>query len=290
MGLSLAVGQPLLIIVVAFAFLALTTSGARIGAFLLGAAAFVIAFAGDPTAELWYLERGWAILAGGWFAGLSLAWPERPFAIRGLAAVAGSGFWAAVVLASAGGWGVAEEMVRQRIRTSADAALELMAGSGDGTGLSEAITRTVEFQSLLFPSLLGLSTFACLGVAWWLHVRVLDGSDRGLGRWRDFRFPDPLIWVFISGLILVLLMGWDGEWGRLGVNVMVFMGALYAFRGAGVLLFLSGGLSLLSGLLVAVGLVLAGPILILGAMIVGLGDSWLDLRSRAGMDGVTGEG
>ena len=61
-------------------------------------------------------------------------------------------------------------------------------------------------------------------------------------------------------------------------------------RGAAVLLFLNGGLIGLGFLLVAVGmLVLApvlimgvlAPVLIMGALLVGVGDTWLDLRSKA---------
>jgi hypothetical protein len=58
------------------------------------------------------------------------------------------------------------------------------------------------------------------------------------------------------------------------------MGALYVLRGAAVMLFVAGGLSIGAGILVLVGLLFAGPILIGGAVLVGLGDSWLDIRAR----------
>ncbi len=292
LGLALAVGQPLVLIAVAFAFLTLAVAEVRIGSIVMGAAAFALAFAGDPSAALWYVERGWAILVAGWFAGVSLTWPERPFASRALGALGGASLWTAAVLASVNGWQTVERLVEARIRASAEATLEFMGtiGSGEGgAGLAEAVSQTVELQSTLFPALLGLGTFACLGVAWWLHVRLSEGSDTGLGAWRSFRFPDPLIWAFIAGLVLVLMAGWGVGWGRLGANLVVFMGALYAFRGVGVLLFLSGGVSVLSGLLVVLGLVLAGPLLFMGAMVVGMGDSWFDLRNRARSgDGPTG--
>ena len=52
-------------------------------------------------------------------------------------------------------------------------------------------------------------------------------------------------------------------------------------RGAAVLLFLSGGLTNLGFFFLAVGMLLFWPVLISGALLVGVGDTWLDLRSRA---------
>jgi hypothetical protein len=157
--------------------------------------------------------------------------------------------------------------------------VRILSGGGEG-GLSETVQATAEVQGMVFPALLALSSLATLGVAWWVHVKVMTGSSLGLGALRNFRFPDPLIWLLIGGLVLVLLAGWTGGVGRLGVNLVVFMGGLYVLRGAAVLLFLSGGLSVLAGILVAVGMVLAAPVLLAAAMAVGVGDSWLDLRAR----------
>jgi hypothetical protein len=56
---------------------------------------------------------------------------------------------------------------------------------------------------------------------------------------------------------------------------------LYALRGAAVFLFVSGGLSLFGYFAFVVGLVLAAPVLIGVAMLIGIGDTWLDIRSRA---------
>jgi hypothetical protein len=59
------------------------------------------------------------------------------------------------------------------------------------------------------------------------------------------------------------------------------MGGLYAMRGAGVLLFFSGGLTVFGFLFLVVGMLFLSPVLISGALLlVGLGDTWLDLRSK----------
>jgi hypothetical protein len=282
-GLALAVGQPFVLVAVPFALLAFLMPGAGVGGLLLGALALALVFAGEPGSGFWYVERGWAILVGGWFVAVSLAWPHRPFFSRALYAVAGGSFWSGAILLALGGWASVEWLVAERIQASAVATLEvvrLISGQGADQGLTETVMATARAQGVLFPALLGLSTLATLGVAWWAHLKVATGSSGGLGALRNFRFPDPMIWVLIAGLLLLLLAGWSQGWGRLGANLAVFMGGLYALRGAAVLLFLAGGASVLTGIVVAVGMILAGPLLLTAAMAVGVGDSWLDLRAR----------
>ena len=58
------------------------------------------------------------------------------------------------------------------------------------------------------------------------------------------------------------------------------IGEVMALRGAAVILFLSGGLSLFGYVLLILGLVFLPPLVLTGAMVVGLGDTWLDVRRR----------
>jgi hypothetical protein len=142
-----------------------------------------------------------------------------------------------------------------------------------------AVYRTVEVQAAVFPALLGIASMASLGVAWWLYVRLSSGSDQGLGPLRDFRFNDHLVWLFIAGLVLVVIR-WGDALAGVGANAVVFMGALYALRGAAVIMFLSGGLSLFGYVLVGLGLLFVPPLVLVGALVVGIGDTWLDVRNR----------
>ncbi len=64
------------------------------------------------------------------------------------------------------------------------------------------------------------------------------------------------------------------------MNLVAFMGALYVLRGVAVLIVLWGGVSFTGGLLLTLALVLAGPLVALGVMLVGVSDSWFDLRAR----------
>jgi len=245
--------------------------------------ALLVAWGAGPEPGLWFLERGWALLAGGWFLALTLRWPELGLTSRSVAAVAAATTSAAVVLlGSPGGWTVVEWAVRGRLEQGAAAAAEVlrMMGSTREAGGEEALLGLVETQLYLLPALLALATVAALGLAWWVIVRSTTGRRGALAPLAEFRFPDPLIWLLIGGVILLLVGG--GPWVRMGVNLVVFMMPLYALRGAGVILGVRGGLSPWGWLLVSMGMIFAAPALLFGAFLVGLGDTWLDLRARVG--------
>jgi hypothetical protein len=85
--------------------------------------------------------------------------------------------------------------------------------------------------------------------------------------------------LLIAGvLLLVLPMGEAAV--RAGSNVLAFMGALYALRGAAILLVVFGlqglGGAFIAGLL----LLLLYPFALTTAIIVGLTDTGFDLRAR----------
>ena len=127
---------------------------------------------------------------------------------------------------------------------------------------------------MLFPAFAALSSVAALGVAWWAHVQTAGLPGPALRPLREFRFADPLIWLFISGLALMLVAEWSAGWGRLGTNLLAFMGGLYILRGAAVLLVLWGGISVGTVILLSLAVLLTGPFVALAAMLIGVGDSW----------------
>jgi hypothetical protein len=121
----------------------------------------------------------------------------------------------------------------------------------------------------------------------------LKSDSSGLGPFREFRFHDQLVWVLILGLLLFLgSFGFLDRLGpgleRLGTNTVVFMGALYALRGAAVVLFMAGGVSLFGGLLLLLGFFFVWPLLLAAAFVMGLGDTWLDLRTRGALSSPPG--
>jgi hypothetical protein len=134
-------------------------------------------------------------------------------------------------------------------------------------------------QIRLYPALVSLSTFGALGIAWWLYVRLSLGRNDGLGPLRRFAFHDGLVWIVVAGVSMLLV---GAAWARLvGYNALFFMGALYALRGVAVLAFFKGGLTFGAVVLGGVLTVLAAPVVLGAAIIIGLGDTWLRLRARA---------
>ncbi|MDX1568753.1 MAG: DUF2232 domain-containing protein [Longimicrobiales bacterium] len=280
-----SVVNPLVLMAVPFVLLVAVLPAKRAGLVAAGLVAVLFVVGSGPTEGMWYLERGWAVLVGGWFLGLSLRWPKSRFFPRALGAVGGAFAVAALLFrVQPGSWRTVDWLVTSRMRAQAAeifSAFRLL-GGGEGVSpeLSDAVYRTVETQGVVFPALLGLASVAALGVAWWFWVRLGQEGRSGLLPLGEFRFNDQLVWIFVLGLALVLL-GSSGPWDRLGTNTVVFMGALYALRGAGVLFFLNGGISLGGGLLLALAFVFVAPVMLGGAVVVGLGDTWLDLRTKA---------
>lgn len=279
----MSVGQPLLLVAVPFGLLGFLHGKARFWALLFGALVLGLAFADFGADPLWYVERGWVVIVTGWFVALNLARPSGPFLPRGLLAVAGSVISTGALLLTFGGWDRLEFLIRQRIEQSAAATVEMSRALGTVAGgepaLVEAVERTAALQVTVFPALASLATLAGLGVAWWLHLRVGKGSSKGLARWRDVRFWDGMVWMLIAGIVLGLTIGWTEGWGRVGTNLLLFSAALYVLRGAGVLLHLSGGPGWLGWSLAALATILAAPVVLGGTLVVGLADTWFDLRA-----------
>jgi len=272
-------------VLVAVPFLVLTTvRGIRGGAlFVATVLAMVLAVSG-PRDGFWFMERAWAVLVGGWFLGITMAAPAWPLTKRLLAAVGGAlGVTAVTLGARNGSWGVVDfamtDAVEQGVATTVQAFEMVRGGAGLSPALVAALQQSARFQMNVFPALLALSSMAGLAVAWWLYERFGGEGDQAIGPVRHFRFNDHLVWILIAGLFLVM-MRWGDALSRVGSNAVVFMGALYALRGSAVFLFISGGLSLFGYVLLAMALVLAAPVVVGVAMVVGIGDTWLDVRAR----------
>lgn len=275
-----------------FVLLVLVLPARRVAGLLLAAFVAFVATSGSLRADgVWYVERGWAVLAGGWFVASTLRWPGAGFFVRGLLAVSGAAATSAAWFAiRPGAWQVVDFGVEERMRRSTDTTLEalrlLRNGEAVPPALLSAVRSTAEWQHLLFPALLGLGTLAALGLAWWMYVRAGLGARGALGPLRDFRFNDHLVWVFIGGLLLLALGTGAGEaLTRTGSNAVVFMGGLYALRGVAVVLFVNGGISMLGVVAVALGMMFLAPLVVAGALVIGLGDTWLDLRARFARSG-----
>jgi hypothetical protein len=277
--------RPAVLIGVPFALMVTALPVRKPMALLVGAGLIVLALTGVERSGLWYAERGWALLVAGWFAALTLRWPSSAFLSRALASVGGAvAVAAAFFVVRPGAWSVLDWSVAERLRqgvATALAAMTLLRGGGEAMSpsLVGTIYQAAETQAHLFPAVLALVSIAGLGVAWWLYVRMALGARGALSPLPSFRFDDQLVWVFLAGLV-ALAVGPGEAWLRAGGNVVVFMGALYVLRGAAVVMFINNGLSVLGAVLLAFGMLFLAPVILVGALFIGLGDTWLDIREK----------
>lgn len=241
------------------------------------------------------------LMGGGLFGAYSLAWAAVvaaifvvvrrarpgwgffPCALAAVSLVLGTGFVASL---AAGRWGGVDEAMLAHFRSVAEATLaqlrDAAPGSAFTTHFEQAGGEVARLQWTLFPAVLALQTLAALALAWWGVTRFRRGDEpwRPLRPLAEFRFNDQLVWVLIAGILLVMLP-LDAVAARAGWNALFFMGSLYALRGVAVFLFLSSGaptlVSVIFGVFAALFLY---PLVLTAALVVGLGDTWLDVRSR----------
>lgn len=273
--LSFSVVHPLQLMLVPLAFLLVALPPRRLGLLIFAGLLAAVAFLG-PRGALWSVERGWALVLSGWFVVAVLVWPQGSFVTRAVTAVAATTATGAALIATVGGWSELDWAIRTQYREMAQA----MARSWPGELSSDVVELAGEGLARLFPSFLAIGSVAALAIAWWGYSRLAGRGSR-LGRLTEFRFPDVLLWVLIVG-IAMLVVPMDGWGARVGSNLVFFMGALYALRGLAVMAALVLGLvGPQLPVLLALGVVgiLLYPIVVAGTLLLGVTDTWLDLRS-----------
>lgn len=232
------------------------------------------------------LARAWAFVLGAAYLAVTLAKPDWDVISRALSAAAFALVVGALGLVMTGQGAEVDGAIRSHFENiSAVTVNDIESRLPDAawvTELRNATARISELQIEMFPALLGLQSLAALAlVSWW--TRRLGRSESGafeLAPLREFRFNDQLIWVLILAIIVVLLP--VGELGvRIGANILVFMGALYALRGLAIFVFLAASSrSILTVGLGVLALILLYPVAFTAALLMGVGDTWLDVRRR----------
>lgn len=281
--IALSAVQPALLVFVPFGLLTLGLPPRRPATILAGLLLLGAALAGVPPEGLAAVERAWALLVGGWFLLVIVLMPRQEFVARGMAAVAGAFATGLAFLATReGALARIDEAFSARLREGASTAAQAwnrgQAPLADE--LSNAIQRAAEVQIALYPALLALATLAGLAVAWWAWGRLAQRPDGGLAPLREFRFSDGLIWVLILGLVLVLQPWAAPALVRAGSNLLAFMVALYALRGLAVALFMWGVPGPGGMVLAALAMVVLYPFVMATSVLLGVFDTWLDLRTR----------
>lgn len=269
-------------VLVAVPFLLLVGTNALRGYAILGATliAIIIVMAG-PYDGMWYLERGWALLLGGCFVGLSIVRPKMKISDRALEAVFGALVLVAILMTlMSGAWNIVDWVISDRVRATVAQVIALGGSEGLAPALMTAFYQTAEVRILIFPALTALASMSALLLSWWLFIFFSGRSEEALGPVKNFRFNDHLIWMLVVGLFL-LFTRWSEPLQRLGSNAVVFIGALCAVRGAAVIVFITGGFSVLGYAMTLFGLVIVPPIVLGGAVLIGIADIYLDFRKRS---------
>ncbi|HET8655725.1 MAG TPA: DUF2232 domain-containing protein [Longimicrobiaceae bacterium] len=255
--------------------------------FLL-AALFWLFGVGFPGGPLPVLSRTWALLLGSGFLLVTLARPRWGVFPRALLAVALAGVAALVWVAASGGWGAFDHQLQKQLMAVPGRIVQQLKDSGaDSAAIdrySPAIEQAMRLQWRLLPGLLGLQSLAALALASWLVTRLRrgDGGPFILRPLREFRFNDQLVWILIAGIVLLLVPVSGSLADRVGLNALVFMAGLYALRGLGVFLFLVGGApSFFTVFFGAMATLFLYPLVLTAAVLIGLGDTWIDVRARA---------
>ena len=257
------------------------------------------------------LLRGWTLLLAGSFGLICLLGGTKPFFTKALLAVFGA-FGLVLVMSWFGPatlahptQAVGDEFARRNAE-SLKSLDTLIAGSGAQwtewtakvpslatlpADAAQYLSTLATAGRLVFPSVLALESIAALALAWATYHRLSRRRlSAPLAPLREFRFNDQLVWGLILGLVILLLPNLAGIRG-LGINLIVFFGALYSIRGLGVLAWFMKPGALAVTLVVGFFMLLA-PVLnviaLLGfltlgitALGLGVGDTWADWRRRA---------
>jgi hypothetical protein len=261
------------------------------------AATALLSPAGPVDSPYNWLARGWALLLAASFGLVSIIAATEAFFPRALSALAvATSLGFALVLVSPGGpTRISNAMATEFNRRNDQSIASLRQVSGapgwkEVVGESPTLQRLTEeseaqlssipkWSSVLVPALLALESLAAMALGWALFQRMTKVAiGPPLGRLRDFRFNDQLIWGVAVGASIFLLPAFS-EGRNAGLNLLVFFGFLYTLRGMGILAWMSRTRAV-AFMLIALA-VFAWPIVTALAFGLGLGDTWLDLRTRA---------
>lgn len=280
--------------------------GGRLVSALAGLVASVLVLTqsfGPPQSAYNPLARGWVLLLAAGFGIVLLATAAETFFPRALAAVAFAtitGFL--IALGTAGGPGRIGNAMAAEFNRRNDASLAMLREVWDSPQMTELAKRSPQvgrlqeksrndanmiedqiadipqWSSLLVPAVLAIESLIAMALAWALYHRLAPVPlGPPLGRLRDFRFNDQLVWGVAVGASIYLLPAFSAG-KNAGLNLLVFFGTLYVVRGLGIVAWMVRG-RVASAVLMTLGIIL-WPFASALAFGLGLGDTWLDWRNR----------
>ena len=290
-GIVFAISAPIGLLTVPLAGLVLVTRFRRPGAVVTaslftGISLWWLAQIGDPPDQV---IRAAAVMGSAAFVVtfLSTSWSltHRSLAAIGVAA-GGTG---ALLAAARTSWPEIHWWVESRVEFGTQLMLARLSGDQAGAG-DDALVVQLEawFDSVIplmadfFPATVAVQMLAGLALATALYRRFAPAAEVTWGKFRDFRFSEHLGWIAVVALAIVLLTK-AATLKVLAANVLVVAGLLYTLRGAAVAWFgltLTGGPGFLTTGLIAFSVMFMLPVVLIGAIFIGVVDAGLDLRRR----------
>ena len=266
-----------------------------VGAIVLSLALLFLGGA-TPASSYHWMVQGWVLLLSASFGLVSIFAPAEPFFPRALGAIGvATAIAFSLVLLSSGGPARVGSVISAELNRRRDEGITALREAQEQPGVKQAVEKYPALGSVydsneaqieaipawsapLLPALLALESLIAMALAWALYHRT-GGRAVGplLSRLRNFTFNDQLIWGVAVGASIYLLPSFtDGK--SAGLNLLVFFGALYVVRGLGVLAWMRRGRAQ-TWILIGIAIV-APPVIPAIAFGLGLGDTWLDWRTR----------
>lgn len=152
--------------------------------------------------------------------------------------------------------------------------------SGALAGRVADITRGILTTVDYWPAIHAVFAMAGGWLAWvWYHRIASEPIGLPPRRFREFRFSDHLVWLVIfSGA--ALLAGVNGSAGLVAGNLLMFLLALYAGRGLAVIRTALIPAPRALAVLLSITSIVLLPLAMVSATLIGLADTWLDIRRR----------
>lgn len=149
--------------------------------------------------------------------------------------------------------------------------------------LEVRFTEAARLMGRLAPAIVALQVLAALTLATAVYRRIAEQPIGRLpGRFRDFRFSEHLGWVVVASLVIVVIPR-IAALKIVATNALLVASVLYALRGTAVVIFglqLLGTGGIVFWLFATLAIVFMLPIVVGGAILLGVLDAGLNLRRR----------
>lgn len=153
-------------------------------------------------------------------------------------------------------------------------------GSGDLAQMAAELAQGISTAVEVWPAINAILALGGGWLAWmWYHRMATAPIGRPAPPFRDFRFSDHLVWlVIVTGAVTLARV--PQPWSLLTGNLLLFLLALYAGRGLAVIQTALRPAPVGLAVVLSIAGVLLLPLALMVATLIGLADTWLDLRRR----------